>query len=191
MEIKNILYFIGGCLVGSAITAKFLQNYYDELSKEEIEAVKEQFNAQTQKSNTSEEKKVNNKPPVSEVYKQMTSNYTNYSKAEEEHPQEDGDVDPYTISPDEFSDHNDYEKKTYIYYRENDLLIDDSEEIIHDRDGDIGEGSLEKFGEYEPDVVYVRNENISTDFEILLQEGDYFQELGNPYITQDEEEDYD
>ena len=40
----------------------------------------------------------------------------------------------------------------------------------------VGEDSLEHFGEYEEDAVYVLNDLIKTDFEILLVESRYYED---------------
>ena len=39
--------------------------------------------------------------------------------------------------------------------------------MISDVDNVVGKDSLSKFGEYEPDSVYVRNDREKTDYEIL------------------------
>ena len=42
------------------------------------------------------------------------------------------------------------------------------DELVEDVDNTVGYDSLERFGEYEDDVVYVRNDRLKSDFEILL-----------------------
>lgn len=77
---------------------------------------------------------------------------------------------PYTITPDEFvGEKLSYDKITLEYYEDGILCNALSEEIIEDINRAIGLESLNKFGEYEEDVVYVRNERISTDYEVIQQ----------------------
>ena len=42
-------------------------------------------------------------------------------------------------------------------------------ELVDAADAIIGEGSLERFGEYEEDSVFVRNDRLKCDYEILLE----------------------
>lgn len=48
-----------------------------------------------------------------------------------------------------------------------------SHNIIRNVDEIVGEESLDHFGEYEEDTVYVRNEELETDFEILKDDSNY------------------
>ena len=46
-------------------------------------------------------------------------------------------------------------------------------EIVDDIEKVVGEDSLEHFGEYEDDSVYVRNDSKKCDYEILLDQRNY------------------
>lgn len=87
-----------------------------------------------------------------------------------DHPKE-GLVDkPYMITPDQFvNEYPFFDKITLEYFEDGILANALSEEIIEDIDRAIGVKSLEKFGEFEEDVVFVRNEMESTDYEVIRQ----------------------
>lgn len=53
------------------------------------------------------------------------------------------------------------------------VLLDDMNEIVDDIEETVGEDSLEHFGEYEDDSVYVRNDAKKCDYEILLDQRNY------------------
>lgn len=75
---------------------------------------------------------------------------------------------PYVITPSQFADERkEFDKITLLYYTDRVLIEEMSRGIITDINGTVGYDSLHRFGEYEEDVVYVRNEKISTDFEII------------------------
>ena len=76
---------------------------------------------------------------------------------------------PYVISPDIFGDNPDYNKVSLTLYSDG-VLTDEDDHVINPGriDDLIGEESLEHFGEYEEDSVFVRNEARMTDYEILL-----------------------
>ena len=74
---------------------------------------------------------------------------------------------PYVISPDDFDDNDDYEVVSLVYYSDG-VLADEDDNVIEDVEGMVGEDSLNHFGEYEDDSVFVRNDERKTDYEILL-----------------------
>lgn len=129
-------------------------------------------------------------------YKKLVTNYSaafnqqNKPKfepdpAEEEYPEEDEEIeaeldsfdkarvrndDPYIITIDDYNTTNShYDKITVTYYSEDDVLADENEEIISDPNSIIGEDALLNFGEGsdDADIVYVRNEKIAVDYEVI------------------------
>lgn len=88
----------------------------------------------------------------------------------ENYPKEGPAATPYIISPTQFINEEPYYDKITLEYYDDDILANAlSEEIIEDINAAIGLESLTKFGEYEDDVVYVRNENRNTDYEVIRQ----------------------
>lgn len=73
---------------------------------------------------------------------------------------------PYVISPYDFGEIDEYSQIELTYYADG-TLEDDEGNIVTDGDELIGEDSLNTFGEYEDDAVFVRNERLMTDFQIL------------------------
>ena len=80
--------------------------------------------------------------------------------------------EPYVISPDEFGNAG-YDIVSLELYSDR-VLVDEDDNPIEDIDFLVGEDSLEHFGEYEDDSVFVRNDHLKTDFEILLVEETYY-----------------
>lgn len=83
---------------------------------------------------------------------------------------------PYVISTAEFMDPpRGYESITITYYEGDGTLADERDQIIDDVDGTIGDHNLENFGvgTTEDHIVYVRNERISADFEVVKEERGY------------------
>ncbi len=73
---------------------------------------------------------------------------------------------PYVIPPEDFGEEGDYEIKSLTYYADG-VLTDDWDNVIEDIDELIGEESLTHFGEYEDDSVFVRDDQMKIDYEIL------------------------
>ena len=63
----------------------------------------------------------------------------------------------------------DYEEVSLTYYADG-VLTDDQDNIIEDVEGLVGLDSLNHFGEYEDDSVYIRDEMNEMDYEILKSE---------------------
>ena len=78
----------------------------------------------------------------------------------------------YVIPPESFGE-TDFETVSLSYYADKVLVDDTKHEVITNVDELVGRNSLETFGEYEDDSVFVRNENLKKDFEILLDMRNY------------------
>ena len=73
------------------------------------------------------------------------------------------------LAPDEFgNDEENYETVSLTYYADN-VLCNELDEVIPDPENYIGD-ALDHFGEWEPDAVYVRNEDLGMEYEILRDE---------------------
>lgn len=100
----------------------------------------------------------------------------------EPHPVDsDEDEKPYVISIEEFQDgmpH--YDKLTLYFYEDDEVLTDEQEEIIDDEEQIVGTEALQCFGHlsHDPEVVYVRNSNASTDFEVIRLSKSYAETVG-------------
>ena len=180
MNGKIIFAFALGAAAGFVASWKYNETKYKKIADDEIESVKEMFVADTTE-NTPDENSADE--PKEEQYEQLTfdeserneyedivkkQGYVDYSKTKKE--EEGGDTmsdEPYVISPDEFGELDDYETNSLTLYADG-ILADDGDDAIEDIEGTVGEDSLNHFGEYEDDSVFVRNDRLKTDYEILL-----------------------
>jgi hypothetical protein len=83
---------------------------------------------------------------------------------------------PYIIHQDEFAQNEtEYAQVTYTYYAEDDVLLDEAEEIILDRDDIVGSGVLNRFGHGTDDfnILYVCNPVLELEIEICRTSGSY------------------
>lgn len=87
---------------------------------------------------------------------------------------------PYVINSDEFlANELEHEQTTITYYSGDGTLADERDQEIPFVNPVVGEDSLERFGHGSGDarIVYVRNERLSTDFEVVLHDGKYAHEV--------------
>lgn len=87
---------------------------------------------------------------------------------------------PYIITHDEFfGAEKDYETQSLTYYEEDDTLTNERDEPIREIDKMVGEDHLVRFGTASKDknIVYVRNDRLELDFEIIKSTGSYVEEV--------------
>lgn len=91
-------------------------------------------------------------------------------------PRHEGTTLPYVITINEFmQDNPEYDKTTVSYYEYDNTLASDDDSMVKDHEKLIGVDFLNYVG-WKSDsdhIVYVRNEKLSSDFEILVHESGY------------------
>jgi hypothetical protein len=103
----------------------------------------------------------------------------NFNPADEERSEDT----PYVISVSEFqTDEEDFDKVTVRYYEEDDTVVSElgSDPLPMES---IGKNNMLRFGVGSDDeeIVYVRNETLKIDFEVIRDEGSYTEQvLGLP-----------
>ncbi|MCM1179368.1 MAG: hypothetical protein NC347_03870 [Clostridium sp.] len=180
-KIGSLFIFAAGAAFGSFATWKLLKDKYEQIAQDEIDSVKEVFakkeGSDNEESTLAEESEYNEKPNIIEYAAKLQENgYTNYSDSENKESvhKEDGNAveKPYVISPDEFGEFGEYDTVSLTYYADR-VLADDNDDVIEDVDDIVGTESLTHFGEYEDDSVFVRNDKMKCDFEILLDQRNF------------------
>lgn len=168
--IKNLFIFVSGAAIGSIVTWQFVKTKYEQLAQEEIDSVKETFSKREEARTKADEAK--EKPNLMEYASKLQENgYSKYSNVGKEEDKNAMDK-PYVISPDEFGEFEDYDTISLRYYADH-VLTDEEDELVEDVDDVVGLDSLNRFGEYEEDSVFVRNDRLKADYEILLDLGNY------------------
>lgn len=169
---KNVLIFVTGAAIGSVVTWKLIERKYKDLADEEIQSVIDTFKNRKETVIKPVEKIEENIEHQS--YNEITDKYKDLSSDDEEDykvelENEEDHIIPYTIPPEEFGEKDNYGTKTLTYYADG-VLTDEIDTPIEDADTMIGPFALDKFGEYEDDAVYVRDEDNEMDYEILKSE---------------------
>ena len=153
---------VAGVAIGFAIGWKYAEKKYRDIAQEEIDSVKELFREKEAAMAKKKENKPLKETDNEETYEKILKKY----RDSEDTDKSESSEKPYVISPDEFGEFEDYEKISLIYYNDG-VLTDENNEIVDDIDEIVGEDSLKHFGEYEEDSVFVRNDKLKCDYEIL------------------------
>lgn len=174
-----------------------------ESMKERIQAAEEKINALEEEnkvfranpelveapkddaSQKDKSKSCKEKPDLTE-YAKVANGYTKYgsrhkSPADDEplpHPDDDGEDEgmksqiPYVITPDLFGETFDYDQISLIYYADG-VLTDDNDQPVEDIANTVGVDFASHFGEYEDDSVFIRNDVLKNEYEILADRRSY------------------
>lgn len=198
--LKSILVFGLGVVVGSATTYFIIKKHYSDIAQEEIDSVKSVYKKKCENLDSvikirMDKEKSDLSDKLYKRFQDAQNEYLGEEEEIEEDIEEDPDYDenverifpdeertePYIISPDQFVNENRYYDKITLYYYEDTGQLLTDEEDLTEIDVSIGADSLEHFGEYEKDVVYVRNDRLSIDYEVI-------HELNQPDILGKEED---
>lgn len=183
--LSKVLIFMAGCGIGSIVTWKLIDKKYAQIAQEEIDSVKEALGFVNEPMKEDEPKDEDDeddeadrfdrdtesaKEELAHICKEQGYDYNGINKKEGEEMTENK---PYVISPEEF-DENGYKTKTLFYYND-DVVTDDRGKVLSENSIErlIGKDSLTTFGQYESDSVFVRNDDLKTDYEILADDRNY------------------
>lgn len=85
---------------------------------------------------------------------------------------------PYVIHVDERGESG-FEEVTLTYYMGDDVLCDEQDKVVDDQERVVGAANLDKFGHGSKDaaIVYVRNEYLHLDLEVVKSEQTYAEEV--------------
>ncbi|MDO4292094.1 MAG: hypothetical protein Q4C65_02575 [Eubacteriales bacterium] len=181
-SINGFGLFVLGICAGAIITRGFLKAEYAQKTKEEIESIRDFYNEKITLQNKVEEKSENPTEKKVEAYKDMVEHlgYRQYSH-EHVHTSEKVQEDrPYLIAAEDFGTLAGYEAISLIYYSDH-VLTDEMNEFVEDVDDVIGFESLNHFDDYEEDAVFVRNDRLKADYEILKDNRPYSEAINLTY----------
>ena len=194
-KLSNVLLFTAGVAVGSLVTWRYFKTKY-EVVEDEIEEKTEETEGESEEESPEvlESKMSYKKPPLKEYVKMVESNgyvpKTHMEEVEEEIANgELGDKDvyePFIIRPDEYGELHAYETLSLNYYADG-VLTDELDNPIEDVESLVPADFADHFGEYDDNAVFVRNDNLECDYEILRDLRKFTDVVGEyPYPTEDE-----
>ena len=181
--LKNLFIFAVGAAAGAVATWKLLNDKYEKLYHEEVEAYKEYHKEKSDKATTEpkSEPEVKKEEHIHKIDQDHIMNklrdtieragYTDYSTTKVKNESEEKDVRPYVIRPEELGDQIGYDVIELTYYA--DGVVAEEDDVMDDVDEVIGIDSLGHFGQFEEDAVCVRNDRLKCDYQILLDERKY------------------
>jgi hypothetical protein len=177
---KKLIMFLLGAATGSLFTYLYFQKKEEVYEPEMgITYTEPTYGSREAYENEKVEEVVEPERKVlvmnKDRYKKVLNNYSNSPEAIEESIKPVRML-PYAITFEEFCEKfYNHDKNTITYYSKDDVLVDEDETPVEDPAWTIGSDTLDKFGvgSDDPDVVYVRNEKLAIDYEVIRIDGYY------------------
>ena len=181
--LNNVLIFAAGVGIGSVVTWKIVKTKYDQIIQEEIDSVKEAFSGKKEEKETEKSEEESDEEEIvgamtdedKETYQNIIV-HASYANCTEKVKEDRAMNEPYVISPEEFGD-SDYAVLTMTYFLDG-TVLNDHVKIVKNATDLLGENFEKHFGDYpeDPDTVYVRNDALQIDFEVLKDYRYYYAE---------------
>ena len=210
-KVFGTILFTAGAVIGSLVTWKVVKTKYEDIAHEEIDSVKEEYtrlmvsmkkklnDSVTYKDDNNEDDEsekntdniddsiMTNYNEIVKSYRSSDEEENNQNEKEGEEKEEDNDgvsymEAPYVISPDDFGSVPGYNVEPLDYFA--DGILADGWGVELDIAETIGEDAINHFGDYDDDVVYVRNEQTKLEYEVTRDPRTYAEAVRtnpNPY----------
>lgn len=174
--LSKIAIFAVGSAVGSVVTWKIVETKYKRIAQEEIDSVREVYAKTYGESDEEEPDEQDIDDEDKDEYERIiqSSGYGADDEDEEEDEEEEDEYmsEPYVIDEEDY-DENGYDAETLYYYDDGVLVYSITDEVVDDIDGLVGNDSITQLEESGEDYIYVRNDELKTDFEILRDRRNY------------------
>lgn len=195
--LSKLFIFATGAAVGSVVTLCLVRAKYEKMTLDEIRSIRKLYEPSGDDDyvevddldDEEDDGEEDDEPELDEAtvkeYSRLVTKYNRTStdvnpKKEnviEIEKEDDKEMKPYVIPPEEF-DENGYDTVSLYWYEDGVVTYALGGEVVAEEDIDdlIGEDSPNHFGEYEDDTVYIRNDMMMTDFE-LCRDGRKYSEV--------------
>lgn len=188
MAVNKAAWFLLGTALGSAagvgITYIYMKDKFESRLNEEVNALKTHYverDREIAKKNEDQKKELEGKiftsseEEVNEFVNYANMYITNSKKEEIVKDIEDTSAAAEIISDIDWDDpdYDDYKKISVDYFEDGAIFESLSGEEIDGFELIAGDEWKDAFGEFTPNVVYVRNNETKTDYEIIEREGSH------------------
>lgn len=184
---------ITGAAAGALATYLALKEYYYAKSEKEINEVRDHYISEIEELKAGNEEIIKdaanvvrevNEMPITEEddqpddepdeYERVVEKYNYSNISEETKPKKVDPRKPHCITPEQYNQEPGYAKISLDYFAGNGIFTN-IEGMIEDEAGiwvDI-RNTISRFGDYEDELLYVRNEQTGCDYEVMWHEDSY------------------
>ena len=196
---KGIFYFLAGMVIGAVPAWLLAKKKYERIADNAIAEVKEAYAKRREQDMQKVREEVDTDETDLEEMQEIieTNGYAadgTYNGHERPTLEERLDAIPYVISPEMFGEVYGPGNTCTMTYYTNGVLVDDASGMVEDIEAMIGMDALNHFGDYERDIVHVRNDRYMMDIEVCRDPGTY-EDVGGinekPYNPEDDFDEVD
>ena len=169
-KLISIGVFVVGAAIGSVVTWKIVKTKYEQFAQEQIDSVKEVFarRIEKEKETTDEIEATTDEIEETNDYDDIIDEMEYNDSADIEKKGATVWDEIYVIAPDQVGDYDEYELVSLTYYADGVLTDSENNPILEEDIEDyVVPDFADHFGEYEDDSVFVRNEVMEIEYEIL------------------------
>lgn len=186
---KGLLIFVAGAIAGTVAGIGMSKRHFEAIAAQEINEVRDYYRKANkelayQLVDKTEEPEKTEEPVEKSIEEETKKEYDNiikhgnYVTTEEIDDEEDySDDEPYIIDPSEFGNNGHYATQTCTYFADG-VLVDDVDEVIEEPETLVGNFHVDIFRDFDATSVYVRNDWMKMDFEILRDDW-FWSDLGD------------
>lgn len=198
MKLSHVIAFVAGAVIGYFTADYLLKDKYEKRFQQEVSSTIEAFKTNKNEGynknnevtfNGEKLKAVSDEVVVADI-KEYAKNIGkhDYSEVNNDKPYEeskDDDIDhtkPYIITEEEVDAYMNYSITQWNYYADG-VLTDENNEVVEDVSTTIGKEAFEYLKRTSESAIYVRNDLLELDYEILKNEMTYAELLEKkPYL---------
>ena len=187
---KKILSFTLGAAIGALVSWVYHKNKYEEMVQQEIKSLRKYSeNKSNEVETTKLDNTKNDAPNISYVNENedlgkanTIINYCGYSNDDYDHTElkelKEKYTKPFIITPEAFGTMIGFDTDTYYYYKDDVIANGDQVkvEFVESVFGLPTDEIKKHFGIYEDSAVYIRNMQLECDYEILIEEENFYDE---------------
>lgn len=193
MKLSHVIAFVAGAAVGYFAANYLLKDKYEKRFQQEVSSTIEAFKSNKKDDEVTHKdeklKAVSDEVVVADI-KEYAKNIGkhDYSEVKDDKPSEknkDDGIDhtkPYVITEEEVDAYMNYSITQWNYYADG-VLTDENNEVVEDVSTTIGKEAFEHLKKTSESAIYVRNDLLELDYEILKNEMTYAELLEEkPYL---------
>lgn len=200
MNWKLIVSFVVGAGVGVGASYSYFKKRCDKLVESETEELRKYFMDKIEEAaEVAKTEDIAKDFDAEEAKQEAADSVNGYEKAKEDYSGYFGEdpkkraerlarenarrkeielEGPHTISDDEYYEEQQFDKITLTYFEDDGVFINAEEEVVPEALSLIGEDNLKYVGEFEEDILFVRNETYGAVIEVIFNHGSYKAYIG-------------
>ncbi len=163
----GILSFVAGGIVGFFGAMSYYKKKYEQISNDEIESVRQMYKDKLAEAKDDANKELKDEEEKKHEH-ELKTKYLDLVKrynGDETDEKDEEDTEPYEITPEQFGEDPTYNQVRLTYYADG-SLVDEDNGLVERPEYMVGLKYKALLGSSDDGRIYIRNEELGTDYEI-------------------------